>query len=131
MKRSKESETNKKDFEYALNYENIIRKANNNCNRFDIPAANADIYRSLIDSYGHLISCQNKKVNIEDAENKFYENCKLVSDNLHEAVLKLNEGNNNFSETITKFPLTTVDGVNKIIGEIIGLINEMNNKNKI
>ncbi|MCH5242944.1 MAG: hypothetical protein J1F67_11115 [Muribaculaceae bacterium] len=35
----------------ALHYENIIRFANNDCERYEVPGADADIYRDLQQEY--------------------------------------------------------------------------------
>lgn len=120
MKQNEESEIDQKSYsdDYALYYELIICRAYN-CNRYGVNAADADIYRHLLESYWHFKDSVDKGYGIEDAKCKYNENCKQISDNLYDAISKLNNGSNFYSEIIATFPQTTVDDINSVIDRII------------
>lgn len=108
---------------YALYYELVICRAYK-CKRYDVDAADADIYRHLLESYWALDDSIKTNSGIEEARIKFNEICKLVSDNLHDAVLKLVEDYCGFSEIESLFPQTSIEGINCTIDKILEVIRE-------
>ena len=72
--------------DYALEFESIIRRANE-CERYGVPFADADIYRKLLGRYhDYLNSSRNE---FEKTKEDFITLCNLIANQLDSAAKKL------------------------------------------
>lgn len=99
--------------DYALEFESIIRRANE-CERYGVPFADADIYRELLGKYHKYLNSNRNE--FEKTREEFNTLCGQISDQLDSAAKKL-------GIIMPKTP-NSIHGINLQIDNLLGELSK-------